>query len=107
MRRAFVLSFLRERAAQSKTHMNIEVLLFAGLKEAAGAERVAVQIEDGASVGALLQACGEQHPTLAKWLPYVRVAVNCTYAAHERHVQDGDEIAFLPPVSGGEVGTVS
>ena len=83
----------------------VSVLLFAVLKEAAGAGQITVHLEErdaqGTTVDKLLKACAQQHPAVAKWLPHVRVAVNCTYAAGAQNITAGDEIAFLPPVSGG------
>ena len=85
--------------------MELNVLLFASLKDAAGAEQIRVQIpaqvETPVTVADFLVECGRQYPVLEAWLPHVRVAVNCAYASVEETVKSGDEIALLPPVSGG------
>ncbi len=77
------------------------VLLFAALKDAAQSSSIQVRASSPSSVAQLLQACGEQFPILAPYLPYLRVAVNCEYSNGKTTVSAGDEIAFLPPVSGG------
>lgn len=77
-----------------------EVLLFASLREIAG-ERIVVQLPAGGTVAELVQGIAAGVPALAPWLPYVRVAVNCEYADGPHVLSAGDEIALLPPVSGG------
>lgn len=83
--------------------MEITVLLFGTLKDAAGTDRINVNIPAStpASVASLLEACSEQHPQIARWLPHVRVAVNMEYSAAECDLKAEDEIALLPPVAGG------
>ena len=79
------------------------VLLFASLRDAAGADSVAVRLRgEPATVARLLRAVEEQCVALAKWLPHVRVAVNCAYAQPDLLLEPGDEIALIPPVAGGE-----
>lgn len=83
------------------------VLLFAALKDAAQCSFVQVRTVSPTSVAQLLTACGEQFPALAPYLPYIRVAVNFEYSNGEQNISATDEIAFLPPVSGGSVETDS
>jgi molybdopterin synthase catalytic subunit len=77
------------------------VLLFGSLKDRLQRESIEVTVPEP-NVGALLKSCGEQYPELAPWLPYVRVAVNCEYAAPDTAIHVEDEIALLPPVAGGQ-----
>lgn len=78
------------------------VLLFAALKDAAQSSSLEIRAaQKNVSVSELLRLCGEQFPALAPYLPYVRVAVNFEYSMSETTVSARDEIAFLPPVSGG------
>ena len=83
------------------------MLLFASLKDAAQADRIAVQVpalaDATVTVEELLAQCGRQYPNLLPWLPHVRVAVNCEYASGLNLLHAGDEIALLPPVAGGHV----
>jgi molybdopterin synthase catalytic subunit len=79
----------------------ISVRLFAGLRERAGADRVDVELPDGASVGDLLAAMagtpvGEVRPR------HCVVAVNREYAKPDVVLAAGDEVALVPPVSGGD-----
>ncbi len=88
------------------------VLLFASLKDAVGRDRISVHVpianavepdtrRQSVSWSELLRCCAEQHPPLAPWLPYVKAAVNREYADAGVLVSPSDEIALLPPVSGG------
>ena len=81
--------------------MVISVRLFAGLKERAGAGSLDVEVPEPATVDGLLAAVGE---TALGPLPprSCIVAVNREYAAGSRPIAPGDEIALIPPVSGGE-----
>lgn len=83
------------------------VLLFGGLQETAGAPIVILQIaksgdgENGVTVEHLRDVCANKFPQLARWMPYIAVAVNREYSQGQTRVFAGDEIAFLPPVAGG------
>jgi len=59
------------------------------------------QAPDGATVNAVWQALVAVHPALAPFESSVSCAVNATYARKHTRVKAGDEVAFLPPVSGG------
>lgn len=76
--------------------MEVTVRLFAMLRERAGASEVTVDLPDGARVSDALDALGG----LADGLPLV-MAVNRDYADADRPLQPGDELALIPPVSGG------
>ncbi len=78
-----------------------EVLLFAALKDAAQTSSIQIRGASPVSIADLLKLCGEQFPILAPYLSYIRVAVNFEYSNQEQNVSMTDEIAFLPPVSGG------
>ena len=75
--------------------MRISVRLFAGLRERAGADRVEVELPEGASVADLLAAM-ELAPRSCI------VALNREYAAEDALIAESDEVALVPPVSGGE-----
>jgi molybdopterin converting factor subunit 1 len=81
--------------------MLVKVRLFARLREiASGAER-AVEVPEGADAGALWETLAREHPALAPYRASVSCAVNEEYAKFSTRLQEGDEVAFLPPVSGG------
>jgi molybdopterin synthase catalytic subunit len=77
--------------------MEVTVRLFAMLRERAGASEVTVELPDGARVGDALAALGD----LAEGMPLV-MAVNREYAREDAPLDPGDELALIPPVSGGE-----
>jgi MoaE-MoaD fusion protein len=84
--------------------MVLEVRLFATLRERAGADRVLVELPDeGATVRDALSGVGAVNPALAEALaamPLV-MAVNHEYADDDAPLGLGDELALIPPVSGG------
>ena len=81
--------------------MNVTVRLFAGLRERAGADEVALELPDGSRVGDAL----ERMDALIAGVPVV-MAVNQEYAEPGQSLAAGDELALIPPVSGGSVGVV-
>jgi molybdopterin converting factor subunit 1 len=84
--------------------MVVQVRLFAMLRERAGRDRVEVQLADGATVRDALEAVGAEHGLgeLIAAMP-VLMAVNREYAADGDTLSAGDELALIPPVSGGEL----
>jgi molybdopterin synthase catalytic subunit len=80
--------------------MELTVRLFAGLRERAGAKELTLQLPDPATVADLLAAL---EPTAVGGLPARSfiVAVNRAYAGGEARIEPGDEVALIPPVSGG------
>jgi molybdopterin converting factor subunit 1 len=82
--------------------MEVEIRLFATLKDRAGRDRIHMSIQEPADVESLLKAVSESYPDLAPALPTALVAVNKAYAGPNTKVISGDEVAFFPPVSGGD-----
>ena len=81
--------------------MKITVRLFAAARERAGVRSVDVELATGASVKQLLEGVVAVKPTLASLLPHLRVAVNQEFAGVESIVEEGAEVALIPPVAGG------
>jgi molybdopterin synthase catalytic subunit len=81
--------------------MRIRVRLFAIQRELAGTREVALDLPDGATIEDAWLAVVERFPALAPGRAYVRFARNAAYAPAETGLADGDEVAFIPPVSGG------
>jgi molybdopterin synthase catalytic subunit len=82
--------------------MEIEIRLFATLKDRAGSERIRVALPTNpTTVAALLDAVGADYPALAPALRSALVAVNRAYAGQDTLVSAADEVAIFPPVSGG------
>lgn len=82
--------------------MNVDVKLFAILRERAGRDRVAVELPEGASVGDALSRLRSE-PLLGELIERIPVtmAVNREYAEEGTPLAEGDELALIPPVSGG------
>lgn len=81
--------------------MKITVKFFAILRERIGAGELGKEMPDGATIGQLWVSLQNDYPKLAA--PGLRLlyAVNQNYAAPEHVLKDGDEVAIIPPVSGG------
>lgn len=79
--------------------MQVRVRLFAALRQRAGADEVALELPEGACVRDALN----RMQALTAGVPVV-MAVNQEYADKEQKLDSGDEIALIPPVSGGSVG---
>lgn len=81
--------------------MQLDIRLFASLKDRAGRERITVTVAEPATTADLLEAIAGQYPALAPALPTALTAVNREFAFAETEIETGDEVALFPPVSGG------
>jgi molybdopterin converting factor small subunit len=81
--------------------MRVTVRLFARLRELAGRGEFSASVALGATVEDVWRAAVDEHPALAPYAGSVSAAVNAAYAKLTARVADGDDVAFLPPVSGG------
>ena len=81
--------------------MRVTVRLFARLREIAGADTVDLDVPDGSHVADVWRTVAARWPTMSAFESTVSGAVNAEYARMTRPIAEGDEIAFLPPVSGG------
>jgi molybdopterin synthase catalytic subunit len=82
--------------------MQVRVLFFGRLKEIVGLTEDTTELSEGARVEDLFARYGSQFPELARFRPSVAAAVNQEYADWRAPLKNNDEVAFLPPVSGGE-----
>jgi molybdopterin converting factor subunit 1 len=87
--------------APSMVGMTVSVRLFAGLRERAGTDRLEVELPDGATVGELLDALAGT-PVGPIGPRQCVVAINREYADAGQPIAAGDEVALVPPVSGGD-----
>ena len=81
--------------------MRVAVRLFARLREITGQSELRLELPDGHDAGALWDDLANEYPGLSPYRASVSCAVNEEYAKFTTRLKDGDEIAFLPPVSGG------
>jgi molybdopterin converting factor subunit 1 len=82
--------------------IRVRARLFAVQREIAGTREVALELPAGASIDAAWTAIVARYPLLAPGREYLRFAVNGEYADPATALSDGDEVAFIPPVSGGQ-----
>lgn len=84
--------------------MRVTIRVFARLRELAGSGdwlETLDETEAPASVASAWQAVVRRHPNLEPFERTISCAVNADFARMSTSVRDGDEVAFLPPVSGG------
>ena len=79
----------------------IQVRFFAAARDLAGCEHVELEIESGTTIADLRGRLIAQHPALALLLKHSLLAVGQQYATDQTVLADGDEVAMIPPVSGG------
>jgi molybdopterin converting factor subunit 1 len=81
--------------------IRVKVLFFGQLKEVAGQAEYAVEFAEATTIEQLFAFCAARHPELAKYRSSVVASRNQEFAAWDTTLCSGDEVAFLPPVSGG------
>jgi MoaE-MoaD fusion protein len=81
--------------------MKVRVLYFGQLRELAGKREEQVEIEEGATVQRLFDQIANEFTALRNFDDVIAVGVNQTFARRDQVLRDNDEVAMLPPVSGG------
>ena len=81
--------------------MRITILVFAKLRDLVGAPRLVRDVPAGSTVEGVWQTLAAEFPAAAPYRAALSAAVNAGYAKFSTPVADGDDVAFLPPVSGG------
>ena len=87
--------------AADTTPIRLNVLFFGRLKDTIGHGQESMKIPSGSRIEDLFAHCVTRYPGLAAHRTSVAVSRNREFAAWTTPLQPGDEIAFLPPVSGG------
>src|SRR5271170_1389478 len=82
--------------------MRVRVLFFGQLKEITGVEQEETDLSEGARVEDLFERYGRRFPKLAAFRSSIAASVNQEYVAWRAPLATGDEVAFLPPVRGGQ-----
>lgn len=83
-------------------NMRVRVLFFGPLREIAGIAEEEVSLNEGTSLGGLFDRYAARHPRMAAMKDSIVLARNREFGARSALLAEGDEVAFLPPVSGGE-----
>ena len=81
--------------------MRVTVRLFARLRDLAGTGELVREVAEPATVQTVWRSLTAEMPSLAQYEGTMSVAVNAEYSRMAAALHDGDEVAFLPPVSGG------
>jgi molybdopterin converting factor subunit 1 len=81
--------------------MRVTVRLFARLRDIAGASELGREVNPGATIRTVWRQLADEFPDFRRYERSISSAVNADYARMDDEVKEGDEIAFLPPVSGG------
>ncbi|HET7220052.1 MAG TPA: molybdopterin converting factor subunit 1 [Vicinamibacterales bacterium] len=81
--------------------MRVTIRLFARLRELAGTSELQQDLPDDARASTAWESLVREHPGLRDYSSAISCAVNEEYARLTTPLKDGDEVAFLPPVSGG------
>ena len=83
--------------------MRVRVLFFGRLKDIVGKGEEQAELSEGARVEDLFERYGRSFPELAKFRASIAASVNQEFAEWRAPLASGDEVAFLPPVSGGAI----
>ena len=86
----------------SRATVRVTIRLFARLREITGAGELSRELNAPADAQAAWAALTREFPALEQYRPVISCAVNEQYAKFDTPLADGDEVAFLPPVSGGD-----
>ena len=81
--------------------LTVLVKLFAAYQEAYGQEELQLEVPSGTTVSQLGDRLIAEHPQLARWRDVTRYGINLEFVEGDRVLLEGDEVVFIPPVSGG------
>jgi molybdopterin synthase catalytic subunit len=81
--------------------MKVQVRLFARYREAAGSDRVELDLPEGGTAQSAWEAVSRRFPVLHPYRPFTLFALRDDYVQPEQTLRDGDELCLFPPVSGG------
>ena len=81
--------------------MTIKVLFFASCRDLIGTGEREMTLPDGATVMDLISKLALEQARFTDLAPSLMISINQAYVERDAKLQDGDEVAFIPPVSGG------
>ncbi|RMF97443.1 MAG: molybdopterin converting factor subunit 1 [Candidatus Schekmanbacteria bacterium] len=82
--------------------MTLKILYFAAIREKLGKKSEEITAREGETVGDLMKRLSEKYEIVAQMEKTLMVAVNKEYRDNSYLLKDGDEVALIPPVSGGQ-----
>ena len=85
----------------AEKNITIRLKLFSLAKDLAGFDEKLIEVPSGSPSEAVLDYLIEGNPTFKRWKPSLRIAVNLSYVGNSHPLHEGDEVAIIPPVSGG------
>jgi molybdopterin synthase sulfur carrier subunit len=81
--------------------MSVSVKFFAIARDIVGRSEKIMTVPAGSTTSTVLDALMAEHPKMEVWKNHLRIAVNLEYVSPGHKLQDRDEVAIIPPVSGG------
>ena len=81
--------------------ISVSVKLFAAAKDIAGMGETLLSLKEDASASEVVDHFVKMNPKFSGWRVHLRLAVNSEYVDFNHKLHDGDEVAIIPPVSGG------
>jgi len=81
--------------------MKIRVKLYAAFRDIVGVKEEDLEVGNGTTVQMLLEDYIRRFPQMARFREHIILSVNKEYGAPAKVLREGDEVSFLPPVSGG------
>lgn len=81
--------------------MTIQVKLFAAVRDIVGKRELTIDLPPASPASAILERLADDYPRIRPLIPSLKLAVNHEYVAGEHRLAEGDEVAIVPPVSGG------
>ena len=82
--------------------MDVDVRYFAIIREIVGLTTERREVPEGATAGDIFTQLIREYPRLERMRPVTMLMVNKKYVMHDHELHDGDELALIPPVSGGQ-----
>jgi molybdopterin converting factor subunit 1 len=82
--------------------MKVRTKFFAAMKDIMGIAEAELELPEGITAGELFQQYCQQHAPLSGYANNTMISVNLEFVPPETRLHEGDEIAFIPPVSGGD-----
>jgi len=81
--------------------ISVRLRLFGPLKDIARVDEISLQVPPPYTGDSAFEVLARTFPDLRQWRPSIRLAVNLSYVPFDTPLKGGDEIGFIPPVSGG------